>query len=333
MSQLDTTGGKSALPTVSIVMPNYNHGHLVEEALAAALSQSVPPLEVLVLDDGSTDDSVERIKRLAAQAPTVLLMAYDRNLGVVSRMRQGLREARGDFVLFAAADDRLDTQIVKRAMVAAAEIPDIGVVFSDPAELNDETGVTCTYPLHLSDRALHLPPKRMADLLRRFVFYPSVGNVFFNRKHLSSIGFEEELRWHADYFAFYVMAFRHGACYVPEALSYFRVQSCSYSSGARRSGERSSVLSAWFLRLKADDMADVRPIFRNVPILPAYFPGVVGLAAKHGFLTPSLLRQVFIQSTWNALRGWMPDCARRLARRIRGRLGRGSLRPFAHRAD
>lgn len=325
MLKLDGSHEGLVRPTVSIVIPNYNHGHLIEEALTAALGQTRPALEILVLDDGSTDDSAERIERVAAAAPSVRFFRHDRNLGVVPRMTEGLAAARGDFVLFSGADDRLDTNIIARAMAAAASAPDLGVVFSDPAELDGETGAIRVFPLYLSDVPLMLPPRRMAELARRYTLYPNVGNVFFNRRHLSAVGFEEALRWHADYFAFYLMAFRHGACYVPGALSYFRISPNSYSSTARPAEERRRIFSAWLSRLKAADMVDVWPIFRRAAVLPSYFPGAITLAAAHGFLSSVLLRRILTQSLWNALRGWVPLSVRRRARRIRGNLGRSWL--------
>jgi GT2 family glycosyltransferase len=53
-------------PRMSVVIPNYNHGHLIEDALVAISRQTMLPSEVVVVDDGSTDDSVTRLQSLAA---------------------------------------------------------------------------------------------------------------------------------------------------------------------------------------------------------------------------------------------------------------------------
>jgi glycosyltransferase involved in cell wall biosynthesis len=62
------------LPTLSVVVPNYNHGKYLEFSLPALLRQSVQPLEIIVLDDVSTDNSVEVIRRFAAQSPLIRLV-------------------------------------------------------------------------------------------------------------------------------------------------------------------------------------------------------------------------------------------------------------------
>ena len=81
--------------TLSVILPNYNHAKFVGCALMALVAQERAPDEIIVIDDGSTDDSVAVIERLAAGAPTIRLLRNDRNIGVITTLQRGLREARG----------------------------------------------------------------------------------------------------------------------------------------------------------------------------------------------------------------------------------------------
>src|SRR5262245_59288324 len=110
-------------PRMSVVIPNYNHGHFIEEALAAIARQTLPPSEVVVVDDGSTDDSVARLQSFAARMPCLKLHRHGENRGVNAACNTGLGLVNSDFVLFSAADDRLDPQTVERASAAAAAFP------------------------------------------------------------------------------------------------------------------------------------------------------------------------------------------------------------------
>src|SRR4029453_6103684 len=105
-------------PRMSVVIPNYNHGHLIEEALLAISGQTMPPAEVVVCDDGSTDDSLARLQALAARMPWLRIHPHGDNRGVNAACNSGLGLVGGDFVLFSAADDRLDAETVERAFAA-----------------------------------------------------------------------------------------------------------------------------------------------------------------------------------------------------------------------
>jgi glycosyltransferase involved in cell wall biosynthesis len=91
-------------PRMSVVIPNYNHGHLIEDALAAISRQTMPPSEVVVVDDGSTDDSLARLQALAARMPWLRIHTHGENRGVNAACNSGLDLVGGDFVVFSAAE-------------------------------------------------------------------------------------------------------------------------------------------------------------------------------------------------------------------------------------
>ena len=105
-------GQSATLPTLSVVVPNYNHAKYLPACLTAILRESVQPLEVLVLDDVSTDNSVEVIRSFAARHPLVRLIQNEQNLGVM-RNTSGVNT--GDaLVSIYKADAQSD---IKRAVV------------------------------------------------------------------------------------------------------------------------------------------------------------------------------------------------------------------------
>jgi glycosyltransferase involved in cell wall biosynthesis len=101
--------GRSALSTglrlLSVVLPNFNHARQLPVAIQALLGQSRAPDEIIVVDDGSTDDSMEVLSAFAAEAPTIRVLENRRNLGVIPSLNRGLEAVRGRYVYFAAADD------------------------------------------------------------------------------------------------------------------------------------------------------------------------------------------------------------------------------------
>src|SRR5918995_6377717 len=87
---------------VSVVIPCYNQAHFLGEAIVSVLAQSYPRFEIIVVDDGSTDDTPE----VAARYPGVRYV-YQNNQGVSAARNSGLARSEGEYVVFLDADDRL----------------------------------------------------------------------------------------------------------------------------------------------------------------------------------------------------------------------------------
>jgi glycosyltransferase involved in cell wall biosynthesis len=90
---------------ISVVMPCYNAAPFVEEAIESVLQQSYPQLELIIVDDGSTDASTQIIARLAAEHPDRITLLHQTNSGPYAARNHGLDHARGNFIAFLDADD------------------------------------------------------------------------------------------------------------------------------------------------------------------------------------------------------------------------------------
>jgi len=91
---------------VSVVVPSYNHAAFVEEALASALAQSRPALEVVVVDDGSTDATAARVRAVAARHPGLVRVVAREHRGASATINEAVRLARGDWIAVLNSDDR-----------------------------------------------------------------------------------------------------------------------------------------------------------------------------------------------------------------------------------
>ena len=94
-------------PTVSIIIPIYNAEATLNRCLESILSQSLHDIEVVCVLDGSTDGSTGILSRWAGRDERVHAFAFEKNNGIVQAMKVGLRESKGEYVMFADADDRL----------------------------------------------------------------------------------------------------------------------------------------------------------------------------------------------------------------------------------
>lgn len=120
-------------PTVSIVINNYNYANFLSEAIDSALGQTYRQVEVLVVDDGSTDNSVEVIESYDDRITSILKP----NGGQASAMNLGFQRSQGDIILFLDADDYLFPEAA--ATIAAAWYPELALL-QDRLELVDQYG-------------------------------------------------------------------------------------------------------------------------------------------------------------------------------------------------
>jgi len=93
-------------PTVSVIMPVYNCAAYVEEAIRSVMGQTCENWELLVIDDGSKDETFAVAQRLAQEDARVTALKNPENMGVARTRNRGLAEARGEYIAFLDGDDR-----------------------------------------------------------------------------------------------------------------------------------------------------------------------------------------------------------------------------------
>src|SRR5918994_3621037 len=110
---------------VTVVIPCYNQAHFLGEAIESVLSQSYPNFEILVVDDGSTDDTSE----VAGRYPQQVRLIRQENRGLAGARNTGIGHARGEYLVFLDADDRLLPEALE-AGGGGVEAPPGGAFFS-----------------------------------------------------------------------------------------------------------------------------------------------------------------------------------------------------------
>jgi glycosyltransferase involved in cell wall biosynthesis len=163
-------------PLVSVVIPTYNYGRFVTEAVDSALAQTYSPVEVIVVDDGSTDDTRER---LAAYGERVRYI-FQKNEGLSAARNAGMSAARGELIALLDSDDGFHPRKLEYQVRYLSEHPHVGLVGTDC--LVDASG---RWP-DISTP----PPARMVtldDVVVRVPFCPS--SVLLRRSCFEEVGF------------------------------------------------------------------------------------------------------------------------------------------------
>jgi glycosyltransferase involved in cell wall biosynthesis len=308
------------LPTLSVVVPNYNHARYLPECLESLANQSVRPLEIIVIDDCSTDNSLEVLEGFCRAHADVSYCRNEKNLGVLLTLNKALAVSRGEYVYFPGADDRVLPGHFEKSMTLLAAHADAGVCFSDPASFDHATGQVNENSLRLSEAPCFFPPDELVRLARHKRLLISGGCVFKRAAFQKIGGYIPELKWHADYFAAFVLAFRHGACYVPEPLTQWRATPQSYmTAGVRKWRAQWGVVRRILECLESPEYQDVMPRFQKSGVL-ALAPRVtlnILASRKHWhYLNLTLLKQAVPADIFWMLPHWL----QRIIRSLRSRL-------------
>ena len=158
------------LGTLSVIMPNYNHARFIPLSLGAVLEQSCRPLEVVVVDDCSTDNSVEVIESFVRRDPIVKLVRNERNLGFMETVTRHTQSLRGEYMFIPSADDFILPGFFEKSLRLLAEHPDAGLSFAFGSQFDGATGKVRPQATDLSSEPCYLPPGKwrrdIADVSR-----------------------------------------------------------------------------------------------------------------------------------------------------------------------
>lgn len=130
---------------VSIIIPTYNRGYILERAIESVFAQTYPHCEAVVVDDGSTDDTAEVARRLSR--PGLRFLRHASNRGVAAALNTGVRNAGGDLIGFLGSDDALKPQMVDRELDVFERHPEVGAVFGDVELVEGQDGTPWTTSL------------------------------------------------------------------------------------------------------------------------------------------------------------------------------------------
>jgi glycosyltransferase involved in cell wall biosynthesis len=280
-------------PRLSVIVANYNHGKYLPTCLNAIVTQSVQPFEIVIIDDASTDNSVEIIESFAKKNPLIRFYRNEKNQGALEAALRGLKLAQGEFLCFPAADDEVVPGFFEKSLRLLADHPKAGLSCTASRWVDASTGLEWFMGMDMADRPCYLSPDDLVQVGRRGKLIIPSSSAMMRKEALFEVGtFIPELRWHCDWFANFSCAFRYGMCYVPEPLSDFYLHPTSYYHRGRKSAEHVRVLRTLLDYLSSPQFADIAPRVRDSLALGLFGMPMLRLILQHAkyrqFFTPRL---------------------------------------------
>lgn len=195
------TADRSDMSSVSVIIPIYNSARYLEEAVDSALSQTFPPSEIILVDDGSTGDRVV-IDQLCETHPKVRLVRLNQNHGVSFARNAGITNAVSEFILFLDADDKLAPPMIEQSLKMFETLPEADVVISKGEVFRGEISERA----YLSKKAVFeynqrtYGDKSFADKSFFLIYSPMIHAMLFRKKVFDKARFREDLKYGEDRF-------------------------------------------------------------------------------------------------------------------------------------
>jgi glycosyltransferase involved in cell wall biosynthesis len=237
-------------PSIAVIIPNRNDARYLPRCLRSVLGQQVPPDELIVIDDQSTDDSVSVIRSLIDGHAMARLIENPNNLGVYGAVDRGLEQSGSDYALFLSANDFLLPGLIARAKSCLARAPGAGL-WSAMAWLVDQDDrllrMQSTAVPALEDA--FFTPEDCRRLAWRFGNWFTGTSLVYHRKTLDAAGrFDPAYKGLADLITALTVASRRGAAYSPEPLAVIRAHAGILSATLRDPAELEAMLERLAVR-------------------------------------------------------------------------------------
>ena len=218
------------MPLVSVVMLSYNHEAFVSESIEGVLGQDFDDLELIIVDDASTDSSRQIIQKYAAQDPRIRVLLHEANCGIAKTANDGIAAAKGKFVALNASDDVWTKNKLTKQLAVAASNENL-IVWSE-GEVIDPNGQSIGKSFSEFCRAVSR--KKSGDIWQELLGlnYIFGSTVLFKKRNLGDVRFDEGLIYLNDHKFYLELARQYQFYYIAEPLAKYRTHSANALGGS-----------------------------------------------------------------------------------------------------
>lgn len=200
-----------SLPLVTVVTPSFNQAGFLEETIHSVLNQTYPNVEYIIIDGGSSDGSLEIIKKYASRLANWI---SEKDRGQTDAINKGFALAKGEVLAWLNSDDSLLPNAIEEAVSYLSEHPDTGMVYGDANYIDKKSKVIGKFPSAETD---------LIRLRRGFVHIPQQAS-FFRKSLWEQVGpLDPEFFFAMDYDLWVRLAERSELKYLPRTWANFRL--------------------------------------------------------------------------------------------------------------
>jgi glycosyltransferase involved in cell wall biosynthesis len=283
---------------ISVVIPSYNHEKFIAEAIQSVVDQTYQDFEIIIVDDGSTDGSIEQIRKFSD--PRIKLILHKKNRGAAVAMRTALERAKGEYIAVLSSDDMFLPDKLEKQVKFLDENPQYGAVFSY-VEIIDEHGHPFTNQNHTYYKKFEQQNRDRYQWLNHFFYHGNAlchPSVLIRKSCYDKIGLYDERFAQLPDFDFWVrFCLKYELYIIPEKLVKFRIRSDEKNASAGTKQNIVRFYNEWSLIahhfLSIPSFTELKKIFPEMQL---------GAAKTDTSLIPFYIAKLALSSTNNALR-------------------------------
>jgi glycosyltransferase involved in cell wall biosynthesis len=232
------------MPKVSIVLPNYNYARYLDERIQSLLNQTYSDFELIIVDDASTDNSLEVIDKYTRDR-RVKTQFFSQNSGLpYKRWNDGAALAEGEYILFAGADDSGELTLLEELVEKLDANPTVGIAYAQSWEIDSQGKILCSLARQTEHLSKERWNKNFIDAGKNECHYmlinctiPTASAALIRREKFEYVGrFNEKLKLAADWMLWVKILLISDIAFIAEPLNYHRTHPNTVRNSTRKDG-------------------------------------------------------------------------------------------------
>ena len=235
------------MPTVSVIIPNYNHASYLPKRIESVLAQTYTDFELIILDDSSTDNSRDIIESYSRRYPQIRAIYNDENSGSpFAQWNKGVGMAQGKYLWFAESDDFCENSLLENLIPLLDKHGQVGIAYAQTYLVDEEDKIINSYRKNLefiykSKQWEHDFIKNGKEACREWLLFhnpiPNASGALIRKEAFTGAGMADQgMKLNGDWFLYARILTRYDLAFCSKHLNYFRVHPHTQRQRARVDG-------------------------------------------------------------------------------------------------
>ena len=225
------------MPKVTVITASYNYAEYIGQTIESVINQTYSDWEMLVIDDGSKDNSIEVINEYTKKDSRVKLLTHpnNENRGLVETLKLGISQAQGEYIVFLESDDYIREDYLEKKTAYFEKYNDAGFIYNDIQTFGAKQTLKRKMYFWLVNHhwKTHNYPHNISEMLYLRNYIPTFSCVMLKKELLSDLSWESPDKACIDLWLWAQISQRTSFYYIQEKLTYWRLHKDSYLNTSR----------------------------------------------------------------------------------------------------